>query len=398
MPCVVSLSTSRRSNMSIQKNVKNVVDLLSPAYMDKADKALYQAWVKEMGGSHALAVKLLVSDEVDEAKAEKLVFSLAQSRTEKLRDGSLDTLSVHDVVMGETDRFRERELSDIDFRTRLDAKMYQALHVREDHKMVEDRNQVDWESIHDYSDIKSDHPLRGAYMGKKPAQYFRPTRHKVRKEDGTLEEIELRHGGGLTERWIPNLSIRILQDGKISKERLPLTDFGPWSIVSERKLFKEFSNRWFNQPNRLGVAKIPMSGEATRWGAVMLLPTDWCNTKLVEKFTIGKEKVLKDGQLVLKDCRLVLVCPMSKDGHDKYAKSLNRKTWPKTKKLILGKGHDWITLKKVSDGVLEATLWRTIEQSTGNAVTRIARFTFTPWEWGKKKRELLTEGWTESRV
>jgi hypothetical protein len=339
-----------------------------------------------MGGSHALAVKLLTSDSLSEVKAEKLLFSLAKARTEKFRDGEVDTLSVHDVVMGETDRFRERELLDLDFRVRLDAEMYQNMHVREDHKALEAKCDIDWDAVNEYRDCTIDSPLKGAYMGKKVAKYQRPTRHQVRNDDGTIGWVTLNHGGGLHERWIPNYTIRVVKDGKVSKERLPLTDFGLWHVLSENRLVKQFSKYWFEEPNRLGVAKIPMSGESYRYGGVMMLPTEWQNTARVQQFMQGKE-----GQLVL-------CCPMNKAGHDKFVKSLNRKSWPKTGKLVMGKGHSWITLKKVAEGQLEATVWRTIEQSTGNAVTRMSRATFTLQEWGQKKAELIRQGWTQSRV
>jgi len=365
---------------------KDLLDLLSPAYMDKADKALYQQWVASMGGSHALAVKLLISDGVLEPVAEKRLHKLAKHMAEKFHDGAVDALSIHDIVMGNFDRYRAPELADLDFRVRLDAEMYQEMHVREDHKALEARCQIDWDAVNEYRDIDVYSPLKGAYMGKKVAKYQRPTRHQVRNDDGTIGWVTLNHGGGLHERWIPNYTIRVVKDGKVSKERLPLTDFGSWHVLSENRLVKQFSKYWFEEPNRLGVAKIPMSGESYRYGGVMMLPTEWQNTARVQQFMQGKE-----GQLVL-------CCPMNKAGHDKFVKSLNRKSWPKTGKLVVGKGHSWITLNKVAEGQLEATLWRTIEQSTGNAVTRMARTTFTLQEWGKKKAELLRDGWTQSRV
>jgi hypothetical protein len=306
-----------------------------------------------------LAVKLLTSDSLSEVKAEKLLFSLAKARTEKFRDGEVDTLSVHDVVMGETDRFREPELADMDFRVRLDADIYQKMNEREDHKALEARCQIDWDAVNEYRDCTVDSPFKGVYMGKKPSK----------------------------GRWIPNYTIRLLKDGKVSKERLPLTDFGPWAILSEARLVKQFSKYWFQEPERLGVAKIPMSGDSSyRYGGVVLLPTEWQNTARVREFMKGKE-----GQLVL-------CCPMSATGHDKFVKSFNRKSWPKTGKLVIGKGHSWITLNKVAEGELGATLWRTIEQALGNAVTRMSRATFTPQEWSQKKAELLRQGWTQSRV
>lgn len=364
---------------------KDLLDLLSPAYMDKADKALYQQWVASMGGSHALAVKLLISDGVLEPVAEKRLHKLALHMAEQRRDGAVDALSIHDIVMG-NDRYREPELADMDYRVRLDAEMYQEMHVREDHKALEARCQIDWDAVNEYRDIDVYSPLKGAYMGKKPLIPSRKRTFLYKDDSGKMVRCTY---WTTPSKWIPNYTIRVVKDGKVSKESLPLTGFGPWHILSENRLVKEFSNRWFQDKKAngvLGVAKIPMSGESYRYGGVMMLPTEWQNTARVQEFMKGKE-----GQLVL-------CCPMTKTGHDKFVKSLNRKSWPKTGKLVMGKGHSWITLNKVAEGQLEATVWRTIEQSTGNAVTRMSRATFDPTEWKKKKAELIRQGWTQSRV
>jgi hypothetical protein len=369
-----------------QFTVRSLLEILTPAPMDEADKALYQQWVRSMGSSQ-FAAKLLVSEGVLEPDAEKLLHKLALYLVEKRRNGAVDTLSLHDIIMGNSDRYREPELAEIDFRTRLDADIYQEIHVREDHKALEAKCAIDWDAVNEYRDCTVDSPFKGVYMGKKPLIPSRKRTFLYKDDSGKMVRCTY---WTTPSKWFPNYTIRLLKDGKISKERVPLTDFGPWAILSENRLVKEFSQRWFQDKRAsgrlLGVAKIPMSGDEYRYGGVMQLPDAWQNTARVQRFMKGKE-----GQLVL-------CCPMTKDGHDKFVKSCNQRPWEKYRKVVLTKNHFWITVNKVAEGQLEATVWCTIEQSTGNAVTRMSRATFDRTAWKEKKAKLLREGWKQTLV
>ena len=336
--------------------------------MDEADRQVYEAWVKSQGGTARLAALLLSDSSEQQAdgstywletrKAQRKVFKLAKHiRSEKVNLDA-DFLTVHQMVMG-VKRAPVTEIIEEDFRTRLCATLEQddPRRVRQDQLGL--HLQVDWEQINSYTIPNPDaaDPLYKRSMGKRL----------------------------VGKSWVPNLTVRVLQeDGKLSKDYVALADFGPWWLLSESKLVKEFQRRWYQDCSRLQVLDVPMSKDKVRIGACMLLPQEWRATRRIQRFLFGRE-----------EAQLVLCCPMS----IKSAEAHERAKQPRLKyrKSVLGKGQRWITTKKVGPMLVEVTLWLCKEQGReGYVVVPLKKAEMTPYEWGARKKELLRDGWSES--
>ena len=365
--CILSAKIVQRLHREERRmRLKLAQEFITPAPMDEADRLVYAAWVRSLGGSANLAALLLGEQQASDApyayqakerKANKLVFKLAKHiRNEKI-EFDLDVTTVHQMVMG-IKRAPVTEILEDDYRMRLRASVEQEdpRRVREDHLGL--HLQVDWEQINSYTVPNGDVdlPFYKRSMGKRL----------------------------VGKSWVPNLTIRALKDGKLSKEYVALSDFGPWSAISENRLVKEFQRRWYQDCSRLAVVQVPMSGGKERIGGMMLLPTAWHATKRVQRFLFGRE-----------DVQLVLCCPMAVKSAESYERSKQPRL--KYRKLVLGRGHQWITTKKIGPMILEVTLWATKEQGReGYAIIRLKKAEMSPWEWGKRKKELLRNGWTES--
>lgn len=365
--CLLSAKIVQRLHREERRmRLKLAQDFITPAPMDEADRQVYEAWVRSHGGSANLAALLLGEQQASDApysyqakerKAHKLVFKLAKHiRNEKI-EFDLDVTTVHQMVMG-IKRAPVTEIIEDDFRTRLCATLEQddPRRVRQDQLGL--HLQVDWEQISSYTIPNPDaaDPLYKRSMGKRL----------------------------VGKSWVPNLTVRVLQDGKLSKEYVALADFGPWWLLSESKLVKEFQRRWYQDCSRLQVLDVPMSKDKVRIGACMLLPQEWRATRRIQRFLLGRE-----------EAQLVLCCPMSL----KSAEAHERAKQPRLKyrKSVLGKGQRWITTKKVNPMLVEVTLWLCKEQGReGYAIVPLKKAEMTPYEWGARKKELLRDGWSES--
>lgn len=361
--CLLSARIEQRLRREERRMMlKLAEEMITPAPMDEADRLVYQEWVKSMGGTAELAAILLSDQDVCPGflaprAAHKKVFKLAKHIRSDKADLDADVRTVHDMVLG-IKRAPVEEIVEFDWRMKLRASVEQDDVRRQREDRLGLHLQVDWEQINGYTVPNADrnHPLFKRYMGKR----------QVRGS------------------WVPNLTIRVLRDGELSNDYVAISDFGPWSLLSDNRLIKEFTRRWYQDCGRLTMAMVPVSKDKARIGAYMLLPKEWRATKRVSRFLLGRE-----------EAQLVLCCPMSVPSAEKH----NRQDQPKLKyrKSVLSKGQRWITTKKVGPMLLAVTCWLCKEQGReGYAVVPLAKTEMTPYEWGARKKELLRDGWTES--
>jgi len=139
-----------------------------------------------------------------------------------------------------------------------------------------------------------------------------------------------------------------------------IVEFGPWRVMEDKPVVKEFIHRFYNEPETLMRRKVGY-GPKERWAYGMLTP-------------MGR----------------VLWAPVTYSASKKidWYEVNDGKPYTPKKRRCLYVGPWVIPYWRVDDGVIEAEAWK--DGTYGFGMWK--REKYTPMEWGQKKRELLKKG------